>query len=184
MISNDTENSGRNPFSADALSSKRIRNVAPIIRQAWRLLMENHPHDSICGCSIDQVHDEMKPRFDQVDQIGEEITQQALQAISLAIDTSSEDAFSAIVIFNPQDSPRCDVVEVDLNIPEEIDRFEIITDDKTVIPYEFLSASNQELANVLLTKNSLRDTIGTISEGRVAGAAITRVKVTRHKCNC
>ena len=31
--------------------------------------MENHPHDSICGCSIDQVHDEMKPRFDQADQI-------------------------------------------------------------------------------------------------------------------
>ena len=62
----------------------RIRNVAPIIRQAWRLLMENHPHDSICGCSIDQVHDEMKPRFDQVDQIGEEITLQALQAVSQA----------------------------------------------------------------------------------------------------
>ncbi len=31
-----------------------------ILDQAWRLLMENHPHDSICGCSIDQVHDEMK----------------------------------------------------------------------------------------------------------------------------
>ncbi|NTV35502.1 MAG: hypothetical protein HGA53_00970 [Anaerolineaceae bacterium] len=179
MISNNTEKSRSDQFSADALSSKRIRNVAPIIRQAWRFLMENHPHDSICGCSIDQVHDEMKPRFDQVDQISEEITQQALQAISLGIDTSLEDAISAIVIFNPQGSPRCDIVEVDLNIPEGIDCFEIITTDKIVVPYEFLGASNQELANVLLSKNSLRDTIGTISEGRVAGAAITHVKVTR-----
>jgi alpha-mannosidase len=179
MILNNTEKSRSDQFSADALSSKRIRNVAPIIRQAWRLLMENHPHDSICGCSIDQVHDEMKPRFDQVDQISEEITQQALQAISLGIDTGLEDAISAIVIFNPQGSPRCDVVEVDLNIPKGIDCFEIITTDKIVVPYEFLGASNQELANVLLSKNSLRDTIGTISEGRVAGAAITHVKVTR-----
>jgi mannosylglycerate hydrolase len=180
MIPKLKVNSNRDQFSNDALSSKRIRNVAPIIRQTWRLLMENHPHDSICGCSIDQVHNEMKPRFDQVDQIGEEITRQSLQAISLAIETSSDDALSAIVIFNPQDTPRFDVVEVDINIPEEIDRFEIITTDKAVIPYEFLGASNQELANVVLDKKSLRDTIGTITEGRIAGAAITKVKVTRH----
>ena len=24
---------------------------------AWRIALENHPHDSICGCSIDAVHD-------------------------------------------------------------------------------------------------------------------------------
>jgi alpha-mannosidase len=32
--------------------------------------MENHPHDSICGCSIDQVHEEMRPGADQAEQIG------------------------------------------------------------------------------------------------------------------
>ncbi len=65
----------------------RIASPAPILRQAWRLLMECHPHDSICGCSIDQVHDEMRVRFDQVEQIGEEITRQSLEALSAAIDT-------------------------------------------------------------------------------------------------
>ncbi len=162
------------------IASDRIRNVAPILRQAWRLLMENHPHDSICGCSIDQVHDEMKPRFDQVDQIGEEITLQALQAISRAVDTRADDAFSAIVLFNPHSAPRRDIVEVALNIPETVPAFELLDADKTVIPYEFIGASNQELANIVLGKNSLRDTIGAITEGRVAGAAITQVKVSRH----
>ena len=165
--------------SPEATASNRIRNVAPIIRQAWCLLMENHPHDSICGCSIDQVHDEMKPRFDQVDQIGEEITFQALQAIGQAIDTRSLDAFSSVVIFNPNSAPRCDLVEADLQVPEEITRFELVGDDKTVFPYEFLGASNQEIANVLLEKNSLRGTIGTIHEGRAAGLAITSVTVSR-----
>lgn len=28
----------------------------------WRLLLKNHPHDSICGCSIDEVHVEMQSR--------------------------------------------------------------------------------------------------------------------------
>jgi len=33
------------------------------IRFAWALALENHPHDSICGCSIDAVHDQMEVRF-------------------------------------------------------------------------------------------------------------------------
>jgi len=161
------------------IASNRVRNVAPLIRQAWRLVMENHPHDSICGCSIDQVHDEMKPRFDQADQIGDEITQQSLQAISLAVDTHTEEAFSAIVIFNPHGHPRRDLVEIELNIPEDIAAFELVDADLNVIPHEFLGSSNEALANLLLPKSSLRDTIGAINEGWVAGMALTRVIVSR-----
>ena len=32
---------------------------------AWRWLIQNHPHDSICGCSIDAVHEDMFYRFHQ-----------------------------------------------------------------------------------------------------------------------
>ena len=37
------------------------------LRALWRTLLQNHPHDSICGCSIDAVHDiDMAPRFERV----------------------------------------------------------------------------------------------------------------------
>ncbi|HUQ42393.1 MAG TPA: phosphatase PAP2 family protein [Candidatus Limnocylindrales bacterium] len=37
------------------------------VRSLWRTLLQNHPHDSICGCSIDAVHDvDMAPRFARV----------------------------------------------------------------------------------------------------------------------
>ncbi len=36
---------------------------------AWKLLLKNHPHDSICGCSVDEVHEENVSRFKQVDQV-------------------------------------------------------------------------------------------------------------------
>lgn len=157
----------------------RLREVAPIIRHAWRLLMENHPHDSICGCSIDQVHDEMKPRFDQVDQIGEEITFQALQSISEKIDTRCDDAITAMVLFNPSHHPRRDLVEMALNLPQEVGSFEIINADQQIVGHEFARASNAQYANLVLGKESLREAIGYIHEGRVAGAAITSVKVTR-----
>jgi membrane-associated phospholipid phosphatase len=44
------------------------------VRSLWRTLLQNHPHDSICGCSIDDVHDvDMAPRFARVRTDGEEL---------------------------------------------------------------------------------------------------------------
>lgn len=39
------------------------------VKKAYEYLIQNHPHDSICGCSIDQVHKDMIYRFDQVEEI-------------------------------------------------------------------------------------------------------------------
>jgi alpha-mannosidase len=45
--------------------------------------MENHPHDSICGCSIDAVHDlDMKPRFGRVRSQGERIAGELCATLS------------------------------------------------------------------------------------------------------
>ncbi len=35
----------------------------------WKKILENHPHDSICGCSVDAVHAEMLQRYDCIDQL-------------------------------------------------------------------------------------------------------------------
>jgi alpha-mannosidase len=37
------------------------------LRLAWRQLLKNHPHDSICGCSCDEVHRDMLVRYEQLD---------------------------------------------------------------------------------------------------------------------
>ncbi|MFP5501811.1 MAG: hypothetical protein ACLGIN_04925, partial [Candidatus Sericytochromatia bacterium] len=50
----------------------------PFLRHAWKELMKNHPHDSICGCSVDQVHREMMPRFAAVEQVAEELLAEAV----------------------------------------------------------------------------------------------------------
>jgi len=40
---------------------------------ANKYLLQNHPHDSICGCSIDQVHRDMLYRFDQANGIADKL---------------------------------------------------------------------------------------------------------------
>jgi mannosylglycerate hydrolase len=49
---------------------------------AWKWLLENHPHDSICGCSIDQVHKEMETRFAWSEQIADLLTLKAMERIA------------------------------------------------------------------------------------------------------
>ena len=41
----------------------------PFLRHLWKTLLKNHPHDSICGCSIDTVHTQVLERFDEVQQL-------------------------------------------------------------------------------------------------------------------
>ncbi len=38
----------------------------PLLRYTWKHFLQNHAHDSICGCSIDQVHRVMLCRFEEV----------------------------------------------------------------------------------------------------------------------
>lgn len=52
-------------------------------RLAYQSLIQNHPHDSICGCSQDQVHKDMQYRFDQVFEIGREVKEYGIKARSL-----------------------------------------------------------------------------------------------------
>ncbi len=61
----------------DALETQLEKVVQPLyaygknrsrdgfLKLAQKYLIQNHPHDSICGCSIDQVHRDMMYRFDQ-----------------------------------------------------------------------------------------------------------------------
>ncbi len=82
-----------------------------LLREAWRRLLQNHPHDSICGCSIDAVHDEMMVRFDNVGQLGELISSQALAHLVGGGDVR------AMAVYNPLPHPRTTTVEHTLDLP-------------------------------------------------------------------
>ncbi|MGT2656377.1 alpha-mannosidase [Streptococcus varani] len=58
------------------------------LRYAWKTLLQNHPHDSICGCSVDSVHQEMMPRFEKAYEVGQFVAERALKQIADSLDTS------------------------------------------------------------------------------------------------
>ncbi len=157
-----------------------VHRPSSILRQAWRLLMQCHPHDSICGCSIDQVHDEMKPRFDQVEQIGEEITRQSLDLLAANINTNPQSTInnpqSSILVFNPHSFPRTDTVTVEVESPAE---FDLRDESGAAIPYETEGLGSRELVHAEMTAAELGSLYGNIRGGRVMGLSILGVAVER-----
>lgn len=186
-IASDKESyrNSANLNAAGIQTGNRVAHPASITRQAWRLLMENHPHDSICGCSIDQVHTEMKARFDQVKQVGEELTRQSLVSLAEAVITdrghqSEPDKFSsAVVVFNPSSNPRTDLVSAEIYLPAGSEAFEIVDDAGMSIPYESLGTESSDLANMVLDRKGFREAVTMVNEGRVSGMGVQEFSTRR-----
>lgn len=86
---------------------------------AWKTLMQNHPHDSICGCSVDEVHREMVTRFDKSRHVAEAIIDDSKQLIASKVDTSvfasfGEDALP-LVAMNTTGWTRSGTISVELD---------------------------------------------------------------------
>ena len=86
----------------------------------WKLLMQNHPHDSICGCSIDDVHREMVTRFEKAENVALHIIDEAMKYLSDRIDVSkfkeiSKDSKPFFVV-NQTGFNKTGVVEVELEV--------------------------------------------------------------------
>ena len=123
---------------------------APLVKQAWRYLLQNHPHDSICGCSVDQVHKEMDVRFDWVEQIGEMVTTAGLSGLAAIVDTAGDQDGPAIVVFNPTTRPRSDVVSAKVPVPDNGSHFVLVTDQGESIRPQIAERSREVMWEVVV----------------------------------
>jgi mannosylglycerate hydrolase len=78
---------------------------AHYLDQCWRLLIQQQAHDSICGCSIDDVHREMETRFAQLNQRLDALKQKVLVAAGMHTDSQHVETTTTVEIFG--DDTRC-----------------------------------------------------------------------------
>lgn len=86
---------------------------------AWKTLMQNHPHDSICGCSVDEVHREMVTRFEKSAHVAENIVDDSVRVIADAVNTSGFEQWGTdplpLVVFNTTGWERSGTVSIELD---------------------------------------------------------------------
>lgn len=87
------------------------------IRLAYKYLIQNHPHDSICGCSIDQVHKDMEYRFAQTLEICGELSDDYVYSNSRPYMIGKDkDTHAILTLFNPLPYEVNKVITVSLNM--------------------------------------------------------------------
>ncbi len=107
------------PFGLMARTFAGGEDPADFLAVAWRWLLQNHPHDSIGGCSIDAVHEDMKYRFAQCRHIGERLTGEALRQLAAAVEGPVGSRELRVLVANPLTRPLDEAVELSLQIPAE-----------------------------------------------------------------
>jgi hypothetical protein len=112
------------PFAALAARTLDHDYPSGFLQTAWKWLIKNHPHDSICGCSVDQVHEDMKFRFSQCRQIGEACLEEVLTGLGAAAAGELAELERRLCLFNPLPEERDEVVEFNVEVPASWPEFE------------------------------------------------------------
>jgi alpha-mannosidase len=111
------------------------------IKLAWNYLIQNSAHDSIGGCSLDEIHEDMMHRYKQCIEISKGVIDRACKRISLLIDTSKFDKFNKNklndnqciyhVALNPNYHKRNEIIEGIVDVPYELKKksIKIIDED-------------------------------------------------------
>jgi mannosylglycerate hydrolase len=82
-----------------------------LLELAWRRMVDNSAHDSICGCSHDAVVAQVIGRYAEAEQIGSGLVGAVLGRISSVVPAGGW------AVVNPSPGDRHDVVEFDVVVP-------------------------------------------------------------------
>ncbi len=109
-----------------------------LLQHAWQELLQNHAHDSICGCSIDAVYEDVERRFSASESKAETARLEAAAALVGNINTtppvSIDGARLAVVVLNPLAHPRTDLVRVTVTGRGPADGIELLDADGRHVP--------------------------------------------------
>jgi alpha-mannosidase len=134
------------------------------LQYAWKTLMQNHPHDSICGCSVDEVHREMATRFEKSYHYTLSIIETSKRRLAELIDTTCFHAYAGrvvpFVIFNTSGETRSAVVTVELEL------------ERRVLGYDRRQALLDELKQLSIGRGEIVDASGNVIAAKIEDLGI------------
>jgi len=91
-----------------------------VLDKSWKYLLQNHPHDNICGAGVDQMEKDMMYRFDQNEILSLGVMRRGLSAIVKQIDNNDIDIDEAVItVFNPSPFDRTEVITFSVDLPDK-----------------------------------------------------------------
>ena len=131
-----------------------------LLELAWRRVVDNSAHDSICGCSQDAVVDQVLTRYAEAEQIGRGILSTAFRPLAEASPAGS------VVMVNPSPIERTDVVEIELDVPAGWDAVELELPDGSRTETQLVDRPETVLRRLRLTGRQVPELFARRLHGR------------------
>ena len=118
-----------------------MKGVYPFdqLRYTWKNLMRNHPHDSICGCSRDEVHAHMENRYAEIFEYGNELLRRGMQTASDHMATMSKGGEQdyILTVANTLSVPTSECVKATFKFIESdgFDNFEMLDENGNAVDF-------------------------------------------------
>ena len=97
------------------------QNRRAFLKEAWELLMQNHPHDSICCCGDDAVYREMTTRYEKSIEIAGQAAARGAKYIAERVDSHfAGENGRAVTLFNPYPYPLSETVTVQVDFDTSV----------------------------------------------------------------
>jgi len=117
--------------------SRGDKYPADEIERCWKLLLQNDHHDGICGCNSDNVDIDMHKRYDRVESISGGVVAEKIERIVCNVDTrKAGDDGVALVVFNPSNHEREDVVRAVVELPKDFEPFKVVDAAGETLPLQ------------------------------------------------
>lgn len=127
------------------VAGERGRELAALVDEAWRLLLLNHPHDDICGCSIDEVHLDDEARFREIEQVAASVAAESVRELARRAGIRKQDSTQWLCALRTSASEGPELVEADVFFPK-------IEGDGEPQSLELFDASGNKLAVQVLSR--------------------------------
>ncbi len=112
------------PFNAfSGWLGRDIKDQYP--ETAWELIVQNSAHDSIGGCSLDRIHEDMMTRYKHSVEISKGVFERSLKYLLPKMNTSAfgeGDDGIFITAVNPTNYERSGIAEAWVDIPAKLDK--------------------------------------------------------------
>ncbi len=141
---------------------------------AWRWLLRNHPHDSICGCSIDRTHEEMTTRFSWAETIIEGVLERARKRILAEGRDANE---TTILVFNPTNVTGHSIY-VEFTVPEDEDVRGVEDTDGRIYQVQQLRSEKDEYLDMTVGMRMARMGMRLLTGRKLMGFYINGVELS------
>lgn len=129
----------------------------------WKAVIACHPHDSICGCSLDAVHQDMLSRFRDIWMTGTYLRDEGIRLLAGALQGSISNETVPVMVFKGGGGKGNCLVDQIIRIPRRFrsDSYRLTDENGREIPVrvQWICDKNKDLESVYMTRELIKQVL-------------------------